>query len=627
MSFFTKTFLLIELSILLLSTSLSQAKTLQLTGRISGEVAISEQMTFGVARELSLLSYRFPIPVSQKSSGISQKLLKIDVQADPRPATQKEETDAFGNRFKVLTWERLRNDARLTVSYTVDIEADLTSLSSSAPFPVQAAPAEQVHYLKATRLVQSDNSDIEQKSRKLTAGAVSQAAAVEAILNFVSDHISYETPPASYDALFSLTSRNGNCQNFAHLSAALLRSAGIPARVAVGLALKEKWKVPSGKNSFIVQGMGEGLHAWLEVWFPDLGWLPCDPQQSRQFTSTRHIKFSHGAECTDLGNSWSGSPELPTYSSVLSSNFIRDEIDLHLSGTGNDPRGYIASHQIKTVVAKAAPEVILPVTPPKPKPVPILPPKPEHASKPKPKPKAVEKPKPVPIQPPKPLHVPEIVPPDPIAHPVPKPEPVELAKPLPVPQPKPKPAEPPRKTDKGGTVVFGNQRLPEKLAFYTESGNKGEATLERETAEYVTAPGSVYAQAFTVERPMRLNSVALGMKKFGGDGTVYLDIVADENNKPGLTSGIRTLPISLETIKRTPGYGWLEFPVPADAEPFAAGKYWIVLRRSGDAIMNWYFTPGKPYGGPDDTRSTARGWQWEDILMFDFVFKVTATAR
>jgi hypothetical protein len=51
-----------------------------------------------------------------------------------------------------------------------------------------------------------------------------------------------------------------------------------------------------------------------------------------------------------------------------------------------------------------------------------------------------------------------------------------------------------------------------------------------------------------------------------------------------------------------------------------------VLRASGEAIMNWFFIPGKPYSGGDDTRSTAKGFQWEDILNYDFVFKVDGRA-
>ncbi len=177
------------------------------------------------------------------------------------------------------------------------------------------------------------------------------------------------------------------------------------------------------------------------------------------------------------------------------------------------------------------------------------------------------------------------------------------------------------KPDKDGMIVFGNMRFPATLSLYTNSGDRGEASLEQETAEYATS-SSVYAQAFILDRSLRIEKVSLATKKFGGDGTVYLDIVADENGKPGLTNGVRSQPVYLENVRRTPGYGWLDFNIPADTEPFKPGKYWVVLRRSGEAILNWYYTPGKSYGGSDDTRSTARGWQWEDILTYDFVFKV-----
>jgi len=49
-----------------------------------------------------------------------------------------------------------------------------------------------------------------------------------------------------------------------------------------------------------------------------------------------------------------------------------------------------------------------------------------------------------------------------------------------------------------------------------------------------------------------------------------------------------------------------------------------VLRHSGDVIMNWFYIPGNPYGDADDTRSTIKGFKWEDILNYDFVFKVKA---
>lgn len=567
-----------------------RAKTLVIAGRLSSEVTVTQQITFSVDQKLSELSYRFPLPARVQVPSISQRLTDHRLSFDPQPVSVKDETDGYGNLYKVVTWKQLANDARATIVFTAAIDALLDPLAAKAPFPLTRVPEETRLYLKPSKLVQSEDREIIARAAELTAGAANQSAAVGAVLNFVADHIRYETPPKSYDALFGLSSGTGNCQNFAHLACALLRASGIPARVAVGLTLKDKWKIPlDDHGSSLVQGMGEGLHAWIEVFYPGLGWLPYDPQQSKQFTSTRHIKYAHGPECGQIGTSWRASPVVPRYDVVVSSKFGKDVIDLSLKGSGAEPRGYIISNQMLAAVTE-------PLPPPVPVPAPL------------PEPIALPKPQPVPE--------PKVVKPRPPA----KTE--GQQGPMPIAKPPRKPAGPPRlKPDLDGVVVTGNMRLPATVSLYTTSGDRGEASLERETAEYVTSSG-VYAQAFVLDQPLRLEKVSLAMKKFGGDGTVYLDIVADDKGKPGLVDGVRSQPVYLENVKRLPDYRWLDFAIPSDTEPFKAGKYWVVLRRSGEAIMNWYYTPGKPYGGSDDTRSTARGWQWEDILTYDFVFKV-----
>lgn len=653
---------LLTLLLVVVTTATAKAKTLVVAGKLSSEVTVTQQVTFGVDEKLSELTYRFPVPAAVDVPSITQRLSDHRLKFDPQPESVKDETDAYGNNYKVVTWRKLTGDAHATIVYTTDIDASLHPLKTVAPFPLAKVPEKARVFLKPSKQVQSSDPEVVRKAAELTEGATTQGAAVDAILNFVADHIRYETPPKSYDAMFGLSTGTGNCQNYAHLACALLRASGIPARVSVGLTLKDKWKIPlDERGSSLVQGMGEGLHAWIEVWFPGLGWLPCDPQQSKQFTSTRHIKYAHGLECGEIGTSWRAVPVLPRYTAVVSSSFNRDVVDLKLKGSGAEPRGYMASFEMIASAPEAEPAPPVAVPAPVPVPVPVVIPVPlpsvipslpkldaKPAPKPAPEPKPVVQPEPRPE--PKPVAKPEPLPePKPVVKPEPLPEPKPVAKPLPKPepppelQPEPKPAKvapvqppkpavkppkkkpagpPPLQPDAQGMIVFGNMRFPKTLNLYTISGNRGEASLERETAEYATS-SSVYAQAFMLDRPLQLDKVSLAMKKFGGDGTVYLDIVADDGGKPGLTQGVRSQPIYLENIRRLPGYGWLDFTIPADSDPFQPGKYWMVLRRSGEAILNWYYTPGKPYGGPDDTRSTARGWQWEDILTYDFVFKVS----
>ena len=72
-----------------------------------------------------------------------------------------------------------------------------------------------------------------------------------------------------------LRQRVGYCEQFAGTFAAMARSLGVPARVAVGytpgLAQADGTRSVLGKNA----------HAWPEVWFDGLGWVPFEPTPGR----------------------------------------------------------------------------------------------------------------------------------------------------------------------------------------------------------------------------------------------------------------------------------------------------------------------------------------------------------
>ncbi len=115
------------------------------------------------------------------------------------------------------------------------------------------------------------------------------------------------------------------------------------------------------------------------------------------------------------------------------------------------------------------------------------------------------------------------------------------------------------------------------------------------------------------------------MRKFGGDGSIFVDLVSDDNGRPALV-GIRSRPVFLENIARKAGYYWVDLSFPSDdAARLGKGRHWIVLRHSGEVIMNWFYIPGNPYGDSDDTRSTLKGHEWQDIQNYDFVFRVRAS--
>jgi transglutaminase-like putative cysteine protease len=63
----------------------------------------------------------------------------------------------------------------------------------------------------------------------------------------------------------------GYCQHFAGAAALLLRVAGIPSRVVVGFATGER----IGHDTWAVRD--DDAHAWIEVYFPGVGWVPFNP--------------------------------------------------------------------------------------------------------------------------------------------------------------------------------------------------------------------------------------------------------------------------------------------------------------------------------------------------------------
>jgi len=72
-------------------------------------------------------------------------------------------------------------------------------------------------------------------------------------------------------------SRSGYCEQFAGAYAALARSLGLPARVAVGFTPGEEDADAPG--TFVVTG--RNAHAWPEVYFAGVGWVPFEPTPGR----------------------------------------------------------------------------------------------------------------------------------------------------------------------------------------------------------------------------------------------------------------------------------------------------------------------------------------------------------
>ncbi|GAA3869726.1 DUF3488 and transglutaminase-like domain-containing protein [Leifsonia kafniensis] len=102
-----------------------------------------------------------------------------------------------------------------------------------------------------------------------------------------------------------LESKTGYCVHFASAMAIMARTLGIPARVAVGY-LPGTRDVSSGANTTTFTIDSHDLHAWPELYFVGIGWVPFEPTPSRGTVPA----YAKPNQSTQPGSSQS--PAVPT---------------------------------------------------------------------------------------------------------------------------------------------------------------------------------------------------------------------------------------------------------------------------------------------------------------------------
>ena len=134
-------------------------------------------------------------------------------------------------------------------------------------------------------------------ARRITANAPTSYDAVLAIEDWIGAHTTYtlDIPPLPKGAdaveqhLF--VDRKGFCVQIATSTAVMLHSLGVPVRLGSGFTPGEE-SVFGG--DFTVRA--KDAHAWVEVWFPDVGWQAFDP--------TAHVPLSGEYDGSLLARIW-----------------------------------------------------------------------------------------------------------------------------------------------------------------------------------------------------------------------------------------------------------------------------------------------------------------------------------
>jgi hypothetical protein len=131
---------------------------------------------------------------------------------------------------------------------------------------------------EASPFIQKNHSKIIRLAEQITEGISSPAAQIKALGQWLYENIDKQPVISIPDALTTLDSRKGDCNEHAALFAALAGSRNIPVRIVAGVMYHER--------SFY-------YHAWNEVCIAGK-WISIDTTKNQFPTDLSHIKFIEG---------------------------------------------------------------------------------------------------------------------------------------------------------------------------------------------------------------------------------------------------------------------------------------------------------------------------------------------
>jgi transglutaminase-like putative cysteine protease len=142
------------------------------------------------------------------------------------------------------------------------------------------------------------NHEVEHLAREAVRDDASYVGSVRAVVAAAGALIDY-TPGATEvgtSVVDILEQRSGVCQDYAHVTIAMFRSIGIPARYVSGYLYASD---SAHGDEPIDDEITVSTHAWVEVALSDGRWWPLDPTNQHD-VGERHVKIGHGRDYEDI---------------------------------------------------------------------------------------------------------------------------------------------------------------------------------------------------------------------------------------------------------------------------------------------------------------------------------------
>lgn len=193
------------------------------------------------------------------------------------PKNYELSTDEYGNQYAEFDLSTHLPGSRINIQIEYKVSVNEISYDSSncEGELIDAFTQSELH-------IESANRQIISLAEQLSKRKGTICEQVRAFYDYAGDELFYSFNQKPWGAQATFGRMGADCTEYASLVIALSRAKGIPARYYEGLLYLEDKK----------ENIAQTEHAWLDVYFPGMGWVGMDPTLGR-LPSNRDSYFAH----------------------------------------------------------------------------------------------------------------------------------------------------------------------------------------------------------------------------------------------------------------------------------------------------------------------------------------------
>ena len=282
-----------------------QAEIITVQGEMESAVTAYLTRRFSSYSETKNLTYRMFLPASQTEGLHTQTIDRLRKNFTPYPTEINEFIDEYGNSGIEMAWNKEIHIIQTDLQFSARIYANYYAVDSSSTFPL-AVDDRLKAFLTSTELSPSNDYMINYIGRSISYGLKREVDVVKNVFIWFDENIQMSNDTATkkdYDAHSVLRMRRGNERGLCNLAASIFKGLGIPVRVVYGISFQQEIPINTDVETFFYNYPNDEK-LWLEVYFPDLGWIPYDPVGTHLGTVSHVIKFSVGPDSDYAADHW-----------------------------------------------------------------------------------------------------------------------------------------------------------------------------------------------------------------------------------------------------------------------------------------------------------------------------------